>query len=1132
MRGVIKKRLNAGFVAAIILVLLVGTISYATFQTQSEEGKLVYHTYKVINKLDEIKQILIDMETGRRGFRSTNEKKFLEPYYLGLQNYPTAINELQALIEDNPRQADRINKVKKDISELFIFWNNLGEDASEYTKDQIIGIMSAEKLRMDVIRRQLAYITKAEEDLLSLREKENAESIKFAKWELVIGILLILVIVIVLIFQILKEFSHRRKAEESVQSNLEELTIVNNENAERNWLLTGLDQINNILQSDQNEATLSENILKAIIKYLDLKAGAIYLYDSESKKLKLKASYSLQRLTKEEYALNEGFVGQAAASKEPLVLNNISPDYVTIQSGAVSIVPAYAVYEPLIHNNELKGVIEILGFNPLGDKILKFLNVITNNISVALHSLQARKEVLQLLEQVQEQKNSLENQQEELRQTNEELTVQAEVLQASEEELRVQEEELKQINDELKEKNQAIDNTRQSLAMKAAELESASKYKSEFLANMSHELRTPLNSVLILAKLLAENKDKNLTEKQVSHAKIIHKSGRDLLELINDILDLSKIEAGKVDLHFEEVVVKNIANDLTQLFNAIADEKSIEFTVEVDASVPAAIKTDRQKVEQVLKNLLSNAFKFTDEKGKVAIRFFDVAEDETQYIAISVSDSGIGIPEQKQKVIFEAFQQADGSTNRKFGGTGLGLSITKELVRMLKGKLKLVSEPGKGSTFTIYFPLDITEDVRPDPELGTGRQISFPTTIKEQTKIEDDRHALSETDKVMLIIEDDVNFASVLYDFAKTNGYKAVVALSGDEGWFYAKKIKPAAIILDLHVPVFDGQTLLKVFKDDPELKNVPVHVISTANDIKSLPGGAFAFLNKPVEKDDIEKAFNLISDHIHGAVKRVMIISKHNLKNEIENKIIKKTDVLFDVSHSVEEALQNLDKAKYDCIIADIGNNIDEGIVELNTLNNALFPQRIPTIIYLDNDITIANELELKRVADVVVRKSSFSNKRLLDELELFLYKVQEDSNKPGLTQSNGVNTDITLENKVALLVDDDMRNIFALSAALEQEKISVVTASNGKEALDTIESHKNIDIVLMDVMMPEMDGYEAISHIRNEMKLSKLPIIALTAKAMAGDRDKCIEAGASDYISKPVDMQKLISLLRVWLS
>jgi signal transduction histidine kinase/CheY-like chemotaxis protein len=705
------------------------------------------------------------------------------------------------------------------------------------------------------------------------------------------------------------------------------------------------------------------------------------------------------------------------------------------------------------------------------------------------------------------------------------------VLQASEEELRVQEEELKQINDELKEKNQAIDNTRQSLAIKAAELESASKYKSEFLANMSHELRTPLNSVLILAKLLAENKERNLTEKQVSHAKIIHKSGTDLLDLINDILDLSKIEAGKVDLHVEEVVVKNIANDLTQLFNAVADEKSIEYTVEIDTTVPASIKTDRQKVEQILKNLLSNAFKFTHEKGKVAVDFFTITEDDTDYIAISVFDSGIGIPEQKQKVIFEAFQQADGSTNRKFGGTGLGLSITKELVRMLKGKLKLVSETDKGSTFTIYFPLDIN-DLPTKPEASPGRQNSFPTTIKEQTKIEDDRHALSETDKVMLIIEDDVNFASLLFDFAKTNGYKAVVALSGDEGWFYAKKIKPAAIILDLHLPVFDGQTLLKVFKDDPELKNIPVHVISAANDMMSLPGGAFAFLNKPVEKEDIEKAFNLISNHIHGAVKRVMIISKQNLKNEIENKIIKKTDVVFDVSHSIKEALQNLDKAKYDCIIADIGNNIDQGIVELNSLNNALFPQRIPTIIYLDNDITIANELELKRVADVVVRKSSFSNKRLLDELELFLYKVQEDNNKPHVTRSNGFNNDMTLENKVALLVDDDMRNIFALSAALEQEKIRVITASNGKEALDTIESHKDIDIVLMDVMMPEMDGYEAITHIRKEMKLFKLPIIALTAKAMVGDRDKCIEAGASDYISKPVDMQKLISLLRVWLS
>ncbi|HSU49094.1 MAG TPA: response regulator, partial [Segetibacter sp.] len=699
----------------------------------------------------------------------------------------------------------------------------------------------------------------------------------------------------------------------------------------------------------------------------------------------------------------------------------------------------------------------------------------------------------------------------------------------------VQEEELRQINAELKEKNVTIENAGRSLERKALELEESSKYKSEFLANMSHELRTPLNSVLILGKLLAENRDNNLTEKQVAHAKIIYKSGSDLLQLINDILDLSKIEAGKVDLHIEDVSIKTIAFDVEQLFSVVAEEKGINYVVEMQDPLPEKIKTDKQKVEQVLNNLLSNAFKFTSEKGTVSVRFKTVNENHVDFLSISVSDTGIGIPSEKQKVIFEAFQQADGSTNRKYGGTGLGLSITKELIRILKGRVELQSQEFKGSTFTIYIPTDVEsviDSFKVDAEASVTSNVSH--TAIEQTLVSDDRGSTSQEDNVMLIIEDDKDFAVLLKEFAKNNGFKSIVALSGDEGLYCAREYKPSAIILDMHLPGIDGLTLLKMFKEDENLKHIPVHIISASENINTLSSGALAYLKKPIEKSELDNAFTLIREYLKSTIKRVLIISENNLKEEITQALSdeKNFDVVCDTAHSPEEGLQKLDEVKYDCIIADIGENIEAGIEKLAVLNARLHPHHIPTIIYLDTDITSADELEMKRIADVVVRKSSLSNKRLLDELELFLYKVQEKKNFPDLKLSKPVSLDITLSNKKVLLVDDDMRNIFALSAALESQQMEVVTASDGKEAIDALKEDKSIDIVLMDVMMPLMDGYEAIEFIRNEMKLTRLPIIALTAKAMAGDREKCLEAGASDYISKPVDVHKLSSLMRVWLS
>ncbi|MGI8634465.1 MAG: ATP-binding protein, partial [Segetibacter sp.] len=958
-----------------------------------------------------------------------NEKKFLNPYRIGLANISPSISELQRLMSDNPEQLQRTAKLKMSTDDLLLFWKDLGEDAGGYSKERISEITSGEKKRMDRIRFQLNEMASVENELLKSREISNRSSKAFTQYGLIIGIVLILCIVILLIMQVLQEFKNRRKAEEDLQTNYRELSLVNQQNSRRNWLLEGLAKVNDTLQGHAIEADLSDQVLHTIVKYTGSEAGAFYIYNNDKKNILLTASYALPDKVKKEYALHEGLVGQAAIEREPVIISEIPAKYALVSGGTVAVEPVHAIYTSLYQNNELKGIIELLSFKQVKDETIQLLKLISNNIAVALHALNEREKVQQLLEQVQRQKEVLEHQQEELRQTNEELTVQAEVLQTSEEELRVQEEELRQINAELKEKNVAIENAGRSLERKALELEESSKYKSEFLANMSHELRTPLNSVLILGKLLAENRDHNLTEKQVTHAKIIYKSGSDLLQLINDILDLSKIEAGKVDLHIEDVSVKTIALDVEQLFSVVAEEKGIKYVVEMHDPIPKKIKTDKQKVAQVLNNLLSNAFKFTSEKGTVALHFKTVKENNIDYLSISVADTGIGIAPDKQKVIFEAFQQADGSTNRKYGGTGLGLSITKELIRILKGRVELQSQEFKGSTFTIYIPIDV-ESIEGFSKVEDETHVTsdVPKSVIEQILVSDERRSMSADDKVILIIEDDKDFAVLLKEFAKNNGFKSIIALSGDEGLFCAKKYRPSAIILDMQLPGINGLTLLKLFKEDENLKHIPVHVISASENNSALSSGALAYLKKPIEKSELDNAFTLISEYLKSTIKRVLIISENHLKEEITKALSNKKnfDVVCDTANSPDEGLEKLDTVKYECIIADIGENIETGIENLAALNAHLLPLHIPTIIYLDNDITPANELEMKRIADVVVRKSSFSNKRLLDELELFLYKVQEKKNFPGLKLNKPTNLDVTLSNKKVLLVDDDMRNVF----------------------------------------------------------------------------------------------------------
>ncbi|MBN9296079.1 MAG: response regulator [Filimonas sp.] len=1155
----LNRRLYIGFTLAIILVIFVCAASYLTFQKQSDESGWVTHTYQVLDKTTEVRETITDMRGSRRSYRLTGDTKYLAPYTQSLAQIAPQINELKQMVRDNSVQYERIDSLKDATQRLIAYWEEMPLIHPSDDHAKTVEITRQEETLMDYTKDLLLHITQEENKLLVMREESNSKLLGMVGNILLFGGLLILVVVFILIYTIANEFRIRKKAEGELKDNYEELEQLNTEATEKNWLLEGNATINDSLQGAVNSATLSQDVLTALVKYLGVPAGALYLLDENDNKLHQVATVAVIANTQQVFAIGEGIVGNAALTKEISLIRNVPDEYWKVQSGTGNTSGKGEIAcMPFWLNKELKGVIELGNFSPFTEGQINLLRTIVRNIATAMDARQASEKVDALFGQVQEQKEILEHQQEELRQTNEELTRQAEILQASEEELKVQEEELRQINAELEEKNEAVEVARQTLSIKAKELEVTSKYKSEFLANMSHELRTPLNSVLILAKLLAENKPGNLTDKQVEYANIVHKSGTDLLKLINDILDLSKIEAGKIELHFEKVTTEFILKDIQQLFAVVADDKQVTFTLNKEADVPEHIYTDKQRLEQVIKNLLSNAFKFTPKQGSVTLNMriekdrssiSDITLLQAEHVvAIDVKDTGIGIGTDKQQLIFEAFQQADGSTSRKYGGTGLGLSISKELIKILGGEIRVTSIEGQGSTFTLYIPAgkrnvsvykeDSNAVVENDEqkEIKPLKEIDFSQLVQ-QTAVKDDRADIQPSDRVMLVIEDDPSFAAILRDFARNKRYKAIIALHGDEGLYYAQKYKPDAITLDIQIPVIDGWTVLKALKNDPSLKNIPVHVISAMDDTQTRLSGAIAYLKKPVEKEDLEKAFSIIGSHVAEHAKKVIVLSGEIVKDgSLQNLLEQRNfEVECTYARSVSEVIERMKEIRYDCIIADIGADIEKGVADLQALNVASNLQDIPVIIYLDKDITAADELRLNKISPVIIRESTHAKDRLLDEMELFLYKVQEVEDKPGGMQRKvsaiPLSNDI-LANKKILLVDDDMRNVFALSTALEEQHMNVVPAGDGKEALDILRSDSNIDLVLMDVMMPEMDGYEATKRIRNELKLTKLPIIALTAKAMTGDREKCIAAGASDYISKPVDTGKLFSLMRVWLS
>lgn len=746
------------------------------------------------------------------------------------------------------------------------------------------------------------------------------------------------------------------------------------------------------------------------------------------------------------------------------------------------------------------------------------------------------KEQQEMLKQLNEE---LREQQEELKQLNEELEEQAQNLKQQQEELQTANEELEEQTQALEQKNKEVEKARYEIEHQARQIELSSKYKSEFLANMSHELRTPLNSLLILSRDLAENKSKNLTEDQVESAEIIYKGGNDLLALINEVLDLSKIEAGKMSLNIEPVNIKQFSEDLYKTFKRHTEQKGLSFHVDLSDKLPVRINTDTQRLNQILKNLISNAIKFTD-KGSVSLKFELQEQDK---LRISVADTGVGIPQDKQKIIFEAFQQAEGGTSRKYGGTGLGLSISRELAKLLGGEITLQSKSNEGSVFTLIIPLELK-----DSELNEPRKIQeekssakheikkadAPKPVLSHSLIDDDRDNIDEKDKIILIIEDDVKFAEILKKQAKQKGFKCLAASSGEEGLMLAKKHLPHAIILDLVLPGISGHNVLTELKSETTTRHIPVHIVSVEErSLDLIKEGAIEFLTKPVYKEQLDEAFNRIEGFILRKVKNLLIVEDDDNARKAIKKLIGNGDVKCLEAATGKEALDILETETVDCIILDLGLPDISGFEIIKQIKSKREKNTPPIIVYTGRELSKEENSELQKYAESIIIKGVKSEERLLDETALFLHRTI--NNLPESKQeiiSNLYDKEKVFQNKKILLVDDDMRNLFALSKILKEKSMEVIKAENGLVALELLEKNPDIDMVLMDIMMPEMDGYEAMRRIRAQEKYEDLPIIAITAKAMKEDKQKCLDAGANDYIPKPVDVQRLLSLMRVWLS
>ena len=1122
---------TVGLALVLAFFLLSGITAYRNIEVLRTDSEKIWHTHEVLVSLDELFSTAQDAETGQRGYLLTGNDRYLEPYQNAVSAVGSRLEEVASLTKDNPAQQANIGPLRRHIDAKLAELAETIDLRRTKSAEAALAVVTTDrgKVEMDAIRTQLDLMRKEENRLRDIRLAEMDAAYKTA---LTSGVLsgLLGAALTVAVFVLIRRSARARAREE--------------------WLQSGQVGLAAAMMGDKSVEELSDSILAFLARYLGFQAGALFkgekghFYRAAALGIPADADVTVR------FEVKEGLLGKVAADGRSTIVRDVPDGYLTIGSALGRDKPRHLVLVPAHADDVVNAVIELGFLHPVDDLPLQLLDQASASIGIALRSARYRAELQDVLEETQRQAEELQVQSEELRVSNEELEEQGRALKESQTRLEQQQVELEQTNSQLEEQAQTLETQRDELertsaavSLKARELEQASQYKSDFLANMSHELRTPLNSLLILSKLLGDNRDGNLSGEQVKFAQTIESSGNDLLTLINDILDLSKIEAGHIEVRPESVPLQRLTSDLSQLFQPVADERKLNFEIAVADDCPALIETDRQRLEQILKNLLSNAFKFT-EAGGVRLA---IAPAGAEGVAFSVTDTGIGVPREQQLSIFEAFRQADGTISRKYGGTGLGLSISRELSRLLGGAITLESKIGEGSTFTITIPRtydpahvaareqSVPVEAAPSPSPAPARARRSAPLLQ---TVDDDRDQLAGSRRVLLVVEDDDKFAAIVRDLSRELGFQSLVAGTAEEALKLARKFKPSAVVLDVGLPDESGLMVLDRLKRDDATRHIPIHVISAADHSQTaLSLGAIGYLVKPVKRADLAEVLKTLQEKLTSTVRRVLIVEDDEVQRDAVGKLLSSGDVETVGVGTAAECLEQLKQQTFDCMVLDLSLPDASGFSLLETLSqdgDHAFP---PVIVYTGHDLSADDEQRLRRYSSSIIIKGAKSPERLLDEVSLFLHQVV--SELPPEQQKmikKARNRDAVLEGRRVLIVEDDIRNVYSLTNVLEPRGAVIEIARNGQEAIEVLARSAEdpsgaIDLVLMDVMMPVMDGLTATRQIRGDARWAKLPILMLTAKAMPDDQERCIAAGANDYMAKPIDVDKLLSLVRVWM-
>jgi CheY-like chemotaxis protein/signal transduction histidine kinase/CHASE3 domain sensor protein len=1114
----------------------------------------VEHTDRVTRNATEAQRLQAEMQSSVRGYLLTGNEAFLTPYHAAGDQAQTLLTELRSLVADNPPQVARATR----LAELQKTWSDYADDIVARRRrgenvDELIQSGRGKRLADDA-RTTFAAFVDAER---ALRTQRNSDANRTAI-AVIAGYLLFSAIVSAL----LAYFGRRQMVQlsDTYARTIVDLATQTEQLQEQAWLQSAQAELASQTVGQLTAQELGRQVLEFFGRHAGSVVGAAYVREPQGG-LRRMASYGFSREAEaapQTVLPGEGLVGHAAHGGEPQVVSPVPPGYLRVTSGLGSADPHTLLLLPIRHEGEVNGVVELGLLAPPTPRVLALMRSVAEDAGASMAAARYRERLQDVLAETQQLNEELQVQQEELRTANEELEEQSRALRESQAHLENQQAELEQTNNQLAERTEQLDlrnaalrRAQEDLEQRADDLQRASRYKSEFLANMSHELRTPLNSALILSKLLADNAKGNLDAEQVKFAQSIHSSGNDLLVLINDVLDIAKVEAGRMEVHAEHVPVQRLADTLRNTFTPLAADKQLEFRLDIAADAPQSIVSDRQRVEQILKNLLSNAIKFTD-RGSVVLA---IARGEASGLRFEVSDSGIGIPADQQELIFEAFHQADGTTSRRYGGTGLGLSISRDLATLLGGTLGVRSTPGQGSTFTLMLPADIAQPLpgagqAPAPAV-TAQPAPRPAALAPHTAapraapgdapaaaplmpaFADDRDLPRGERRRVLVIEDEPQFARILFDLAHEYGWHCAVAHAAQDGFALALELQPHAILLDMRLPDSPGLSVLQQLKDDPRTRHIPVHVVSAQDQsAAALHLGAVGYALKPTTREQLQAVFARLDAKLSQQLKEVLLVEDDDVQRESVVHLIGDEDVRITAVATGEEALALLRERVFDCMITDLRLPDMQGgelLKRMSTEEICSFP---PVIVYTGRNLTRDEEAELLRYSRSIIIKGARSPERLLDEVTLFLHKVESQlstERQSMLRSARG--RDRVFEGRRILIVDDDVRNIFALTSALEQRGAVIEVARNGREALEKLDAVPDIDLVLMDVMMPEMDGLEATRRLRQDKRFAKLPVITVTAKAMKDDQEQCLAAGASDYLAKPIELDRLFSLLRVWM-